>query len=419
MKLPYSSDGWHRRARHLCAELESDPSPEAFDLAEDIEILLSRARQVETYRELHGRILGPLGRLCDTAETLLHPKIVVGITGASGGIGRETVFQALRSRSFKKVIALVRISGKGPAAGNLMDLSDCLHLDPLDRNCPDIEIMTYDDFAENATTDQAVDVFIHTIGLARKPAPIDPDTMEPVGKTETREELLARNQWVLKGVVEKTHHASPEALNIFVTNPIGQELMQVALDAGVAPGKILGFGGELDSARFRYFILRALKEAGQPVLDVRAQVVGEHNNQMIPLMGSEVILDSGKTLSVERCIEKGLVSFTAIEQAMEQTIGRGGEIVEMQGSSATRAPARGLVVMLENLLRGKTVNGLSFRPQPDGSTSFIGGPVRLTKDMTIEPFSLEKAIQLNQAEQEKWREAKRKNIVAAANLYKN
>ena len=54
----------------------------------------------------------------------------------------------------------------------------------------------------------------------------------------------------------------------------------------------------MDSARFRHFIWQALEADGHCILDVRAQVIGEHNDNMIPLQGSEVTFASGVTLSL-------------------------------------------------------------------------------------------------------------------------
>lgn len=406
-----SDTGWHRRARDMIVGLRRQKTPAADDLAEDIAALLSRAHRVETFRDFRERILGRLSRLCDDAQMLLLPKIVVGVTGASGGIGKETMFQAVRSGLVKKVIGLVRISGRGPAAGNVMDLTDRLHLERLDSHRAEIEILTYEDFADSSPACEPVDVFIHTIGLGRKPAPMNPDTCEPVGKTPTREELLACNQWVLKSVVEYTHRASPDALNIFVTNPIGVQLMQVVRDAGVPTDKILGFGGELDSARFKLFIRRALERAGQRIVDVRAHVVGEHNNNMIPLLGSEVTFEDGVTLSIERCMAEGVVAAEKVRQAMDRTVQRGLEIVESQGTSAVRSPARGLVAMLESLLSGKVVNGLSYRPNGNGSASFIGGPVRLRSGLAVAPEPIELHVRMTMSEKARWLKAMKDNCV--------
>jgi malate dehydrogenase len=413
MNFMISDTGWHQRARGVVDALRQQKTPRADDLAEDITVQLSRAHRVETFRELHERILVRLDRLCDEAQTLLLSKIVVGVTGASGGIGKETMLQAARSGLAKKVIGLVRISGRGPATGNVMDLTDRLHLERLDSRRAAIEVRTYEDLADEPAGAEPVDVFIHTIGLGRKPAPMNPDTWEPVGKTPTREELLARNQWVLKSVVQHTYRASPDALNIFVTNPIGHRLMQVVLEAGVPADKILGFGGELDSARFRQFIWQAMEEAGHGVVDVRAQVIGEHTNNMIPLLGSEVTFASGVTLSLERCLAEGLVSAEKVQQIMDRTIQRGLEIVESQGTSAVRSPARGLVVMLERLLRGNVVNGLSYRPYRNGSASFVGGPVRLQNGLAVMPEPMEHDLGLTRSEKERWLKAMQANCMSS------
>ncbi|BBO86849.1 hypothetical protein DSCOOX_00290 [Desulfosarcina ovata subsp. ovata] len=408
-----SDPDWHQRAQDVLAALRKRKMPLTDDFAEDITALINRAHRVKNVRELHERILGRLDRLCDRAQSVLLPKMVVSVTGASGGIGKETILQVAKSRIVKKVIGLVRTNSHGPATGNVMDLTDRMYLEGPDGCRSDIEIRTYNDFAAASSDEEPVDVFIHTIGQGRKPAPINPDTLEPIGKPPTREELLSRNQAVLKQVVACTHGASPKALNIFVTNPIGLRLMQVVLDAGVNANKILGFGGELDSARFRHFIWQALEAEGHGVLDVCAQVIGEHNNNMIPLQGSEVTFVNGVTLSIERCVAEGLLSAEKVRQIMDRTIQRGIEIVESQGSSAIRSPARGLVVMFEKLLCGKVVNGLSYRPDRNGQLSFVGGPVRLQNGLTLVPEPLEHPFTLTRSEKKEWVKAMQANCIGS------
>ncbi|GAB6909558.1 hypothetical protein JCM12296A_54030 [Desulfosarcina cetonica] len=405
--------GWHQLAQAVVVALGDRQTPLSDDLAADITALIERAHGVENFRELHERILGRLDKLCDDAQALLLPKKVVAVTGASGGIGKETILQAAKSPIVKKVIGLVRANSQGPASGNVMDLTDRIFLERIEGCRTAIEIRTYTDFAATSSAEHPVDVFIHTIGQGRKPAPINPDTLEPIGKSPTREELLSRNQAVLKQVVNCTHAACPNALNIFVTNPIGHRLMQVVLDAGVNANKILGFGGELDSARFRHFIWQALEAEGHAVLEVRAQVIGEHNNNMIPLLGSEATFANGVTLSVERCVAEGVLSAEKVRQIMDRTIQRGLEIVESQGSSAIRSPARGLVVMLEKLLLGKVVNGLSYRPDGSGRFSFVGGPVRLQNGLTLVAEPLERAFTLRRSEKKEWLKTMQANCISS------
>lgn len=397
-----SDTDWHQRAQDTVVALRKKKSSLADDLAEDITVLLARAHRVETFRECLERIIGRLERLCDKAQALLLPRIVVGVTGANGGIGKETMLQAAQSTLVKKVIGLVRISGRGPAAGNVMDLTDQLQFDPIGGCRAAIEIRTYEDLEDTPADHEPVDVFIHTVGQGRKPVPLNPDTLKPIAPPPTRQELLAHNQSVLKYVVDHTHRACPDALNIFVTNPIGHRLMQVVLEKGVTPEKILGFGGELDSARFRQFIWQALEADGHCVLDVRAQVIGEHNDNMIPLQNSEVTFASGVTLSLERCLAEGILSVESVQKIISRTIRRGLEIVESQGTSAVRAPARGLVVMLEKLLRGEVVNGLSYRPNGHGKVSFVGGPVRIKNGLAVVSEPIENHISLTPSEKARW-----------------
>ena len=173
----------------------------------------------------------------------------------------------------------------------------------------------------------------------------------------------------------------------------------------------------MDSARFRHFIRQALEADGHCVLDVRAQVIGEHNDNMIPLQSSDVTFDSGVTLSLERCLAEGILSAQSVRKIIKRTIGRGLEIVDSQGTSAVRAPARGLVVMLEKLLRGEVVNGLSYRPFRHGKLSFVGGPVRLKNGLALVPEPFDKHSALTPSEKACWLKSMQDSCINACHSH--
>lgn len=98
---------------------------------------------------------------------------------------------------------------------------------------------------------------------------------------ETRLQLLARNQAVFEEVVPAVLDHAPEAILVVATNPV--DVMthlsaRIAAARGVPPGRVLGSGTTLDTARFRALLGRHL---GIDPPHVHAYVVGEHGDSEV------------------------------------------------------------------------------------------------------------------------------------------
>ena len=113
------------------------------------------------------------------------------------------------------------------------------------------------------------DVVIVTAGAPRKPG-------------MTREELLNGNADIVAAKVSAAAKASPNAVLIIFSNPM-DAMCQVAMKASGFPReRVIGQGGALDSARYRYFVAAAL---GVSVRDVHGFVIGGHTDTtMVPVV---------------------------------------------------------------------------------------------------------------------------------------
>lgn len=99
--------------------------------------------------------------------------------------------------------------------------------------------------------------------------------------SESRLELLRDNAAIIRDICARLR--ALRGLLVIVTNPV-DVLTQVALEAsGLPPGRVIGTGTMLDTARLRQVIARELDIEPR---SVHAQVVGEHGD-------SEVVLWSG------------------------------------------------------------------------------------------------------------------------------
>ncbi len=173
------------------------------------------------------------------------------------------------------------------------------------------------------------DVVIITAGLARKPG-------------MSRDDLLARNADIVKGVTREVAKRSPDAVLIVVSNPLDAMTYVAKQVSGFPKNRVVGMAGVLDSARMRSFIAAELNVS---VEDVTAFVLGGHGDTMVPLPRYSTV--AGIPLPA-------LLPKARIDAIVERTRNGGAEIVNLlKTGSAYYAPAAAAVQMAEAILRDK------------------------------------------------------------------
>jgi L-lactate dehydrogenase len=100
---------------------------------------------------------------------------------------------------------------------------------------------------------------------------------------ETRLQLLERNARVFEQVVPEVLQHAPEAVLLVATNPVDIITMMVTQISGLAPGRVIGSGTILDTARFRTLLGEQLGVAPQ---SVHAYVLGEHGDSEVLVWSS-------------------------------------------------------------------------------------------------------------------------------------
>ena len=116
------------------------------------------------------------------------------------------------------------------------------------------------------------DLILITAGLRRKP-------------DESRLDLINRNVTLFKQILDslKTASLKKDAIIFVVSNPV-DILTRLAIDhLKYDPTKTIGLGTQLDTARFRSLI--AL-ETGLPPSQIKALILGEHGDSMVPIWSS-------------------------------------------------------------------------------------------------------------------------------------
>lgn len=171
------------------------------------------------------------------------------------------------------------------------------------------------------------DVVVITSGLPRKPG-------------MTREELIGVNAGIVKGVSENILKYSPNAIIIMISNPMDTMTYLTLKSTGVPKNKIIGMGGALDSARFRYQLSRHL---GASPADLNAVVVGGHGDTtMIPL----IRFATWNSVPVTK-----FLSAEQQQQIIADTMVGGATLTKLIGTSAWYAPGAAGAALVESIVR--------------------------------------------------------------------
>lgn len=171
------------------------------------------------------------------------------------------------------------------------------------------------------------DVVVITSGLPRKPG-------------MTREELIGVNAGIVKGVAENILKYSPDTILIVISNPMDTMTYLALKSTGIPKHRVIGMGGALDSARFRYQLSQHL---GASPADLNAVVVGGHGDTtMIPLirMATWNSVPVTKFLSAEQQ-----------QQVVNDTMVGGATLTKLIGTSAWYAPGAAGAAMVEAIVR--------------------------------------------------------------------
>ena len=182
----------------------------------------------------------------------------VTVVGA-GNVG-ASVAQRVAEAALADVVLIDIVEGL--PQGKALDLAEAA---PVVGH--DMKITGTNDFADTAGSD----IVVVTSGLARQPG-------------MSRDDLLAKNAGIVRSVVTQAMANSPDAILIIVTNPL-DAMCHVALDAsGLAPERVIGMAGVLDSARFRTFIAQELGVSVEQHARVRAGRPRRHDGSAAALL---------------------------------------------------------------------------------------------------------------------------------------
>ncbi len=171
------------------------------------------------------------------------------------------------------------------------------------------------------------DVVVITSGLPRKPG-------------MTREELIGTNAGIVKSVCDNILKYSPDTIIIVISNPMDTMTYLAQTATGLPKNRIIGMGGTLDSARFKYQLSQAL---GCSPADLNAVVVGGHGDTtMIPL----IRLATWNSVPVTKFLTE-----EQQKQIVADTMVGGATLTKLIGTSAWYAPGAAGAALVESIVR--------------------------------------------------------------------
>jgi malate dehydrogenase len=236
----------------------------------------------------------------------------VTVVGA-GAVGASCA-EYIAIKNFASEVVLLDIK-EGYAEGKAMDLMQTASLNGFDTKITGVT----NDYSQTANSDIAV----ITSGIPRKPG-------------MTREELIGINAGIVKTVSANLIEHSPNVTMIVVSNPMDTMTYLVHKTTDLPKNRIIGMGGALDSARFKYRLAEALEA---PISDVDGMVIGGHSDTgMVPLV-------SHATRNSIRVSE--FLSEDRLQQVAEDTKVGGATLTKLLGTSAWYAPGAAVSALVQ------------------------------------------------------------------------
>ena len=179
------------------------------------------------------------------------------------------------------------------------------------------------DYSKTANSD----VVVITSGLPRKPS-------------MTREELIGTNAGIVKGVCENILKHSPNTVIIVISNPMDTMTYLALQSTGLPKNRIIGMGGTLDSARFKYQLSTTLNCSPS---DLNALVVGGHGDTtMIPLIKHATWNSIPVTKFLDEAQQQTIINDTMVG---------GATLTKLLGTSAWYAPGAAGAALVESIVR--------------------------------------------------------------------
>jgi malate dehydrogenase len=239
----------------------------------------------------------------------------ISIVGA-GAVGASCA-EYIAIKDFASEVVLLDIK-ENYAEGKAMDLMQTSSLNGFDTKI----VGTTNNYSKTAGSKVAV----ITSGIPRKPG-------------MTREELIGINAGIVKMVSENLIKYSPNVILIIVSNPMDTMTYLTHKATNIPKNRIIGMGGALDSARFKFRLSEALN---CPASDVNGMVIGGHSDKgMLPLT---------RLASRNSVLASEFLSNDRLAKVAADTKVGGATLTGMLGTSAWYAPGAAVSAIVQSIV---------------------------------------------------------------------
>lgn len=240
---------------------------------------------------------------------------MITIIGSGKVGGDAALFSALKKLDDE--ILLLDVV-KGLPQGEAMDLNHMLSEQGIDVN-----IRGSNDYSDM----KGSKVVVVVAGSGRKPG-------------MTRMDLLKINAGIVKDIVENIKKYASDSIIVPVTNPLDPIVHITYKTSGFDRSRIVGMGNMLDLSRFIQFIHEA---TGHSRDSIRALVIGEHGESMLPLPRFSTV--SGIPLS-------NILSNEKLDQLVQDTRQVAAKVIELKGATV-HAPGNAISAIVEAILKDR------------------------------------------------------------------
>jgi malate dehydrogenase len=240
------------------------------------------------------------------------------ITVVGAGAVGATCADNIARKELAQELVLLDIK-EGFAEGKAIDMMQTAALLGFDTKITGVT----NDYSQTAGSAVAV----ITSGLPRKPG-------------MTREELIGINAGIVKGVAENILKYSPEAIIVVISNPMDTMTYLALKSLNIPKNQLIGMGGILDSARFKYYLSKALNCNSS---DLQGFVIGGHGDTtMIPLTRYATY----QSLPVSNLLDEA-----TLDKVAADTMVGGATLTGLLGTSAWYAPGAAGAALVESIVR--------------------------------------------------------------------
>lgn len=269
---------------------------------------------------------------------------MISIIGA-GRVGATAAFDLLRFRISDVVLVDVAENLAHGEALDMMQAAPAIEFDG--------KVVGTSDFSQI----KGSEVVVLVAGVGRKPG-------------MTRLDLVDQNAQIVKDAVKKVVKYAPDCKLMVVTNPVDVMTYVACKESGFERNRVFGMGNILDTMRFRSHIALELDVSRE---DIRALVIGEHGDSMVPLVDFASV--SGIPITQ-------LLTKKQIEKIVNLTKTSGSDVIKLKGAT-THAPGVVIAIMVDAVVRDRNrVMSVStyLKGEYGVSNVSIGVPVVLGKN---------------------------------------